>query len=172
MFRFIGLCVGTLVRLLRVGASYSRLVLMGGFVFVRYRTKADFTPSIAAPTTSKGLLLYSSFDPYRSKVGAGIESLQLSQGAPQVTPDFSRDLFPDYRKELYLSPDRKSVAITAAGLLSGFESNPYTFISGIDGKQIAQPHLGRFVSWAPDSSKALLYISPMESPWTRKPFLG
>ncbi len=62
----------------------AELVIMGGFVFARYRTKADFAPSLPVPTTSKGLRVYSSFDPYRSKGSAAIGAQRMSSPSISV----------------------------------------------------------------------------------------
>jgi len=63
----------------------------------------------------------------------------------------------DYKKEIYLSPDRKAFAVTvespeAYGQIS-------TYITDVNGRRLTSLHLGSFVSWSPDSNTVLLFLA-------------
>lgn len=138
------------------------LLLLSGAVFLLPRTHANSDMSAnVIPSQRTGLLLDSSFDGHN----ATIESVKLSADAPQVVSDFGNSKFSVGDKRLYLSPDRKLIAVMVVPLE---ESSPLTYIAKIDGTQLTPAYPGRFESWAPDSSKVLLYLSPMEAPWMRK----
>ncbi|MDP2598454.1 MAG: hypothetical protein Q8P49_01340 [Candidatus Liptonbacteria bacterium] len=138
------------------------IVLLCG-VFSFYFTHANpFLGGNDIPNTSTGLLLYSEGSGNNFAVG----SLRLSDIAPSPVSDFGNSKFQNFGKELYLSPDRKLVAVTLVPI--GEEAWPSTYISDINGTQITPAHSGRFESWSPDSNKVLLYLSPMEAPWMRK----
>jgi WD40 repeat protein len=111
---------------------------------------------------NQGLLLNSSFDGN----SATVESVKLSANALQVVSDFGNGATQNDLKELFLSPDRKLIAITLAPI--GEEVWPSTYISSVDGTRVTSVYPGRFESWAPDSSKVLLYVSTAEQPWERK----
>lgn len=139
------------------------IVLIGSVVLLLPRTRANSEVSMnLVPVKSTGLLLSSSFD---GKT-ATVESLKLSVDAPQAISDFGNNEFGSYTKWLHLSPDRKLVAVTLNSIQE--ESDSYTYIASTDGSQITPTHLGSFSAWAPDSSKVLLYVSPMGAPWVRK----
>ena len=139
------------------------IVLVGGVVLVLPHTRANSELSASVvPIQGKGLLLDSSFDGNRTTV----ESVKLSVDAPQVVSDFSNSKFQNYGKKLFLSPDRRLVAVELNPI--GTEVWPSTYIANVDGTQITQAYSGTFSSWAPDSSRVLLYISPMEAPWMRR----
>jgi dipeptidyl aminopeptidase/acylaminoacyl peptidase len=138
-------------------------LILGGIGFFLPHTHAN--SDLSASNTlnqSKGLLLDSVFDGNK----ATVESTKLSANAPQVMADFGNSRTQSDTKELYLSPDRRLVAITFDPI--GEEAGSFTYISDINGTQVTSVYSGRFVSWAPDSSKALLYLAPMGAPWVRR----
>jgi Tol biopolymer transport system component len=139
----------------------SLLFLLGSVVFFLHHTQATLLPSPnEILNASRGLLLYSS--------GGGdnfaVDSLESSVTSSLVS-DFGNSVTANYKKELYLSPDRNLVAITLDPI--GHEEDSYTYIASIDGQRITPAQQGYFDAWAPDSSKVLLYISPLEGPWLR-----
>jgi hypothetical protein len=140
------------------------VLLLGSLVFFLPRTHANPDLSTGTATIqSNGLLLDSSFDGNM----ATVESVKLSANASQPVSDFGDSAYAGYpEKELYLSPNRKLLAITITP--PGDDVWPYTYIASVDGTKISSAHSGTFISWAPDSSKVLLYYSPTEGPWIRK----
>ena len=133
-------------------------------VAVGLHTHANSHLSVSNPLTqSTGLLLYVA----SGENNAHVEIARVSAEALQTVSDFGNTEYTDYpEKELYLSPNRKLVAVTVSS--PGHDVWPSTYIAGIDGTKITTAHLGAFISWAPDSSKALLYYSPTHGPGIRK----
>ena len=114
-------------------------------------------------STSTGLLLYAASDGNKARV----EIARVSANALQTVSDFRDTEYGDYpARALYLSPNRKLVAVTITR--PDEDVWPLTYIAGIDGAKITTAHVGTFISWAPDSSKALLYYSPTDGPGIRK----
>ena len=112
---------------------------------------------------SAGLLLYAASDGNNARV----EIARVSANALQAVSDFGNTEYSDYpEKELYLSPNRTLVAVTITR--PGEDVWPLTYIAGIDGTKITTAEVGTFISWAPDSSKVLLYYSPTDGPGIRK----
>ncbi len=138
------------------------LLLATSFFFLPHTHANPDVSANVAPIQSKGLLLDSSFDGNK----ATVETVKLSANASQIISDFGNNIAKNSTKELYLSPDRKLIAITFDPI--GEESGSFTYISDINGTQVTSVYSGRFVSWAPDSSKALLYLAPMGAPWIRR----
>ena len=64
------------------------------------------------------------------------------------------------RQEIYLSPNREYIAVT----YEPNEEQTLTYVTDLKGNVVVSPHLGYFVSWAPDSSKVLLFLSNDENP--------
>lgn len=120
--------------------------------------------SVSNPLTqSTGLLLYAASDGNNARV----EIARVSATALQTVSDFGNTEYSDYpEKALYLSPNRKLVAVTITR--PDEDVWPLTYIAGIDGTKITTAHVGTFISWVPDSSKALLYYSPTDGPEIRK----
>ncbi len=148
----------------KLGLMVAGVLLFVGIVFFflpHTHANPDVTANIAA-IQSSGLLLDSSFDGHN----ATVESMKLSADASQAVSDFGNSKFGNYTKWLHLSPDRKLVAVTLNSIED--ESDLYTYIASADGSQITPSHLGAFSAWAPDSSKILLYLSPMGAPWVRR----
>jgi len=116
--------------------------------------------AIAPAPTDANFLLYSSFDgTVQSMAGVNESSRKLVN-----QPDNSSA---SLKSEIYLSPSRKLIAVTLDPTGDN-EGDSMTYIADIAGKQLTQAYIGRFRSWAPDSSKILLYVSPMERPWIRE----
>jgi len=139
-------------------------LVAGGILAFLPRTHANSDLSAnVVPSQSTGLLIDSSFD----GGNATVESVKLSADAPQIVSDFGNNKFENYTKWLYLSPDRKLVAVTL-NPIGPDDVAPSTYISDINGAQLTPAYSGDFVSWSPDSSKVLLYVSPMEAPWSRR----
>jgi len=68
-----------------------------------------------------------------------------------------KDNFYNYRKFIYLSPDRELIAVTVSS-----EEITETYIADLDGNIITSAYPGSFRSWSPDSKKVLLYLSGFE----------
>ncbi len=138
------------------------IIFLGG-LFYFYRTHANsIVNGSNISNQSSGLLLYSAGGSNNFAIDFSLPTGAVSQ----IVSDFGNSTFQNANKELYLSPDRKLVAVTLDPV--GEEVGPSTYIASVDGSQITSAYSGRFVSWAPDSSKALLYLSPMEAPWERR----
>jgi Tol biopolymer transport system component len=136
------------------------LLVSGAFLFL-HQTHATLLPNANdILNANKSLLLFSA--------GGGnnfvVASLRSSEVSPIVS-DFGNSKFENAQKWLYLSPDRKLIAVTLNPI--GGDSTPCTYISDVNGTQLTEPWSGDFVSWAPDSSKVLLYVSPLGAPWDR-----
>ena len=131
---------------------------------MRPQPQANSHLSVSNPLTqSTGLLLYAASDGNNARV----EIARVSANALQTVSDFGNTEYGDYpEKELYLSPDRTLVAVTITR--PGEDVWPLTYIAAIDGAKITTAEVGTFISWAPDSSKALLYYSPTDGPGIRK----
>ena len=127
-------------------------------------TRANSHLSVSnPPTQNTGLLLYVA----SCGNNAHVEIARVSTNALQTVSDFGNTEYSGYpEKELYLSPNRKLVAVTITPPGDGVW--PLTYVAGIDGRKITAAHTGTFSSWAPDSSKVLLYHSPTEGPGIRK----
>lgn len=133
-------------------------------ITTRRHTRANSHLSENSPLAqSTGLLLYAA----SGGNSAHVEFARVSAEGLEIVSDFGNSEHTDYaEKELYLSPNRKLVAVTISP--PGDDVWPVTYIAGIDGTKITTAHLGAFISWAPDSSKALLYYSPTAGPAIRK----
>ena len=116
------------------------------------------TQSSQSATISTRVLLYSAAEFNGS---AFIHQLPLSDTTTSVTGDFQNGTFWNFAKELFLSPDRQLIAITIEQV--GSDAEPLTYISRINGEQVTTAHPGSFVSWAPDSSRVLVYRSDIDS---------
>jgi len=128
------------------------------------QTRVNSRLSVSNPLTqSTGLLLYVA----SCGNGARVEIAQVSENALQTVSGFGNSKYRGYpQKELYLSPNRKLVAVTIAP--PGNDVWPLTYIAAINGRKITTAQVGTFISWAPDSSKALLFYSPTNGPGIRK----
>jgi Tol biopolymer transport system component len=146
-------------KLFFVGAA---VIAICSIAFALPRTHATLVPSATdILRANKGLLLYSSGSGNNFAVGA-LES----SSSFQLVSDFGNSVAMRGDRWLHLSPDRKLVSVTINPL--GTDSPPLTYISDVNGTPLTKSYAGDFVSWAPDSSKALLYVSPTEAPWDRK----
>jgi Tol biopolymer transport system component len=78
-------------------------------------------------------------------------------------PGFSKpsrtfeDAFDRHEKEIFLAPDRNTLAVTVQSYESHGEA--LTFLADLTGKRLTEAHAGSFVSWEPDSSRAMLFLS-------------
>jgi hypothetical protein len=133
-----------------------------GCLVLQYRTHASSVISQNVIASSNDDILYSSLDGQ----GANIESVMFASGTPQASSVLGNNFFEGASEELYLSPNRELIAVTVVP--PGDDVWPFTYIANIDGSQVTNSHPGTFISWAPDSSKELLYYSPTEAPWVRK----
>jgi Tol biopolymer transport system component len=130
--------------------------------FALPHTHATLGPSATdILSANKGLLLYSSGSGNNFAVGA-LESSATSS----LVSDFGNSVAIKGDRWLHLSPDGKLLSVTINPL--GTDSPPLTYISDANGTPLTKSYSGDFVSWAPDSSKVLLYVSPTEAPWERK----
>ncbi|HWH16436.1 MAG TPA: DPP IV N-terminal domain-containing protein [Candidatus Paceibacterota bacterium] len=68
------------------------------------------------------------------------------------------------QRKVYLSPNRKYIAVSE----SFYEQPVITSIKTIEGNAVTKTVIGSFRSWAPDSSKVLLYVSNARSDEGRK----
>lgn len=127
-------------------------------------THANSHLSVSNPLTqSTGLLLYAA----SGGNSAHVEIARVSADALQIVSNVANTEYTNYsEKELYLSPNRKLVAVTISP--PGDDVWRLTYIAGINGAKKATAHLGAFISWAPDSSKVLLYYSPTDGPGIQK----
>ncbi len=74
-----------------------------------------------------------------------------------------------YKKEVHISPNKKYLSVT----FEPNEESVLTYVTDVNGKEIVSLHIGSFVSWAPDSSKVLLFLSDSENATGRRIyFLG
>lgn len=78
-------------------------------------------------------------------------------GLDQQVSVFDDGKFTNHEKSIYLSPNRRLLAITAWSYEEG--DVPLTYITDISGNKITEPHIGSFSSWSPDSTKVLVYRS-------------
>ena len=76
-------------------------------------------------------------------------------------------LSPFDSKEIYTSPDGKFQAIT----VQKNEEVIQTYITDDFGRMIVEPQTGSFVSWYPDSSKVVLFLSAIQNPKGRELYL-
>ena len=137
-------------------------VFLGGLFFI-YHTHATSASSANNNSIAGGdSLIYSTSDGSNDFVGV----LPFSSNATQVGSDFGNSTIPNGDKQLFLSPDRKLIAVTV--IPPGDDVWPVTYIASVDGIVLTSAQLGTFISWSPDSSKVLLYVSPTEAPWIRK----
>jgi len=137
------------------------VLIFGLVIFIFSHTHADSSSAVTiAPAQSSGLLLYSSGNGYGT-----IGATKITASAQFAMSDFGNGDFAGYRRELFLSPDRTTVAVTLDPI--EFEGDTMTYLADTRGTQLTSAQIGRFVSWAPDSSRALLYVSTMEAPWDR-----
>jgi Tol biopolymer transport system component len=72
------------------------------------------------------------------------------------------DKFANLDRWVYLSPDRKLIAVTVRDPNNDFDG-ALTYIADINGNKLTNAHYGFFVAWSPDSQKALLYLSGFEN---------
>ena len=126
------------------------------------QTHANSHLSVSNPLTQDtGLLLYAAFCGNNARV----EIARVSANALQTVSNFGNTKYSDYpEKKLYLSPSRKRVAVTITP--PGDDVWPLTYVAGINDRKLTAAYTGIFSSWAPDSSKALLYHS--DGPGIRK----
>src|SRR6266436_1358675 len=140
----------------------SVILLFGVAILFLHKTHATLLPNASGIlSANKGLLLYSS----GSGNTFGVRSLE-SSATPSIVSDFGNTTSMKGDRWLHLSPDRKLLSVTINPL--GTDSPPFTYISTINGTPLTEVYSGDFVSWAPDSSKVLLYVSLTRSPWMRK----
>ncbi|MEO6536589.1 MAG: hypothetical protein ABIT47_02780 [Candidatus Paceibacterota bacterium] len=76
-------------------------------------------------------------------------------------------LSPFDSKDIYTSPDGRYQAIT----IQKNEEVVQTYILDENGRTIIKPHTGSFVSWSPDSSKVILFLSETQSPKGRELYI-
>lgn len=70
-------------------------------------------------------------------------------------------------EETYVSPDGRFQAIT----IQKSEEVIETYINDENGRMIVEPHKGSFISWSPDSSKVLLFLSAIQNPKGRELYI-
>ncbi|MGH9461129.1 MAG: hypothetical protein ACRD1X_07915 [Vicinamibacteria bacterium] len=73
------------------------------------------------------------------------------------------------RQKPFLSPDGKLLSLTSSPVRS--HSSVTTSLVGADGNEIVAPRVGSFLSWLPDSSGALLYLSEFDHKEGKKIFV-
>jgi Tol biopolymer transport system component len=152
----------TFSRTQKLSLLVAAILFFAGVLFFLHPTRATVVPSANdILNANKGLLLYSSGGDNNFAVG----SLESSAVTSSLVSDFGSGVTANYKKELYLSPNRKFLAITLDSI--GHEEDSYTYLTTIDGQEITPAQQGYFDAWAPDSSKVLLYISPLDGPWLR-----
>ncbi|CAN5739091.1 hypothetical protein BH11PAT2_BH11PAT2_00400 [soil metagenome] len=76
-------------------------------------------------------------------------------------------LSPFDSKDIYTSPDGKYQAIT----IQKNEEDVETYITDENGRRITEPQTGSFVSWSPDSSKVVLFLSDIQNPKGRELYI-
>ncbi|HKW35879.1 MAG TPA: hypothetical protein VJN92_22940 [Candidatus Acidoferrum sp.] len=112
---------------------------------------------------STGLLLYVA----SGRNNAHVRIARVAENALPAVSGFGNAKYSGYpQKELYLSPNRELVAVTIAP--PGNDVWPLTYIAAINRRKLTKAQVGTFISWAPDSSKALLFYSPTNGPGIRK----
>ncbi len=81
-----------------------------------------------------------------------------------ITKQVSQKQTNQVRNKIYISPDKKYLAVT----YNANESETLTYITDLEGDTMVEPKLGYFVSWSPDSSKVLLFISDVQHQYGRR----
>ncbi|MES2225973.1 MAG: hypothetical protein V4480_04180 [Patescibacteria group bacterium] len=76
-------------------------------------------------------------------------------------------LSPFDSKDIYTSPDGKFRAVT----VQKDEETIETYITDENGRTIVKPHAGSFVSWSPNSSKTLVFLSDIQNPKGREVYI-
>ena len=140
-----------LLRIIPFGILFSVVAL---FVSFTNASVPSVTPTNSAPS---GFLLFATSD-------GSIDTERLSPDAGLPQSDFGGSAA-GYRKELFLSSNRDVVVVTMTPI--EFEGDSMTYLADIHGKNLTLPQFGSFISWSPDSSKALLYVSTLNAPWAR-----
>lgn len=69
--------------------------------------------------------------------------------------DQERLIYANEGRSIFLSPDRKLLAVT----VRASESGTFSYIADVEGKALTKSFPGSFSSWAPDNSKILVYLS-------------
>ncbi len=129
------------------------VLLLSSFLFILQSTRANVLLG-----ESKISIIYSSLSPDRIKHHTIYRGLF---GPSSEVSEVDSKQFNNHSKKLYLSPDRKFIAITTEPYEN--HGNVSTHITDLNGALIVSAHPGSFVSWAPDSSKALLFLSGVEN---------
>jgi dipeptidyl aminopeptidase/acylaminoacyl peptidase len=81
-------------------------------------------------------------------------------------PDSLDDTFHWHKKDIFLSPDRRLMAVTTEPMWG--HGAILTYIADINGHQLTTPRNGSFISWSPDSKKVLLFLDGFENPGWRR----
>lgn len=143
-----------------------KLIIFGIFILVmfpalginwslsRYEARAIFIPKSNDGIT----ILYSSLKIDKIKNSKVINRFFGLTQQVSAIPDSG---FNNHKKELYLSPDRKLLAVTVSPY--DVHGSIQTYITDIGGNKITSAYLGSFISWSPDSQKVLLYRSNIDN---------
>lgn len=84
-----------------------------------------------------------------------INKESMGDSSDAVTID--KDNFDNYRKFIYLSPNRELIAVTVSS-----EEKTETYIADLEGNMITDVKPGYAISWLPDSTGVLLFLSGFE----------
>ena len=109
------------------------------------RAFAVFAEKTTGPNPAPGDVLY---------VDAGASLLFHDRNGKDAN---LADAYPDYTKKIFLSPDKKTLAVTLQPLHS--EIGTVTYLSDVDGSRATKPRDGSFMAWSPDGSQAYLFAS-------------
>ena len=141
------------------GSILSIIFIAGGIFAVFYFTKAS--SDVSLPDNVDQIIFSESN--ISKKIGkASVIKVTRSpyiNGLIDAEIDKSEATFT--KKKLYLSPDRKYIAVSAVS--NNQMGEIFTHISDLKGNIVVKAVPGSFVSWAPDSSKILLFLPDTES---------
>jgi Tol biopolymer transport system component len=128
-------------------------------VIIPVQLPAAATPSpTTALTKGLGSLLYVSQESTGSAGGDfSLNIYDLSSGQESK----GNDPYKNYARQMYISPDRKLLAVSMSP--TGTEAPEVTYLADSEGKALTDYHPGSFVSWAPDSSRAYLFLSDSQN---------
>lgn len=96
---------------------------------------------------------------FSASLMAGADQLLFARAQNEdVGPVAAGDGLSDVERQLFLSPDRTRLAVTAWPCC-GREGPPLTYIADLSGGALTSVRLGSFRSWSPDSRKVLVFRS-------------
>ncbi|PJE50655.1 MAG: hypothetical protein COV29_02885 [Candidatus Yanofskybacteria bacterium CG10_big_fil_rev_8_21_14_0_10_36_16] len=132
--------------------------LLGGFVFVLPFSKADFVLG------EDGISVV-----YSSSHTNGIMNESITKGfwgnVSNEIKTIDNNIFSNYKKSLFVSPNRKYIAVT----IDRYEGHDVrSYIIDIDGKMLTDIYYGSFVAWSPNNDKILLFLSGIDNSDGRK----